>query len=538
MSADSSVMLGMDVGVNRMRDSLRNGKFFWTLEFIPSVDQVLEDALRKQEPLSEAVHDTHHFAGFSVTDRVHSDRDPDPVAAASHLMMLSGTQPLVHWSGKDRDVKDLHAAIERMADNGLENILILTGDKLKETPSDRRPRYLESVPAVAAVKQRNPNLLVAVALNPFKYREEDCMAQYLKLGKKIRAGADCVITQIGLDMRKFEEAREWMAQRHYQVPVVANLMPVLARSARYMRKHQLAGVTITDSFLELLEVEEKLLDKGVGRAMRRLALQIIGVRFMGYTGVQLTGIHTIKQLKTLEAQVAELSDLCRDKVTWRQAWDECMTFPNGGKVEVTPNGAWYISDTSSVKPPTKDIVKYRFMSYMHHFLFDSGLGARMLRPLMKPIKPRHGAMDRITERFERMVKNPLFGCETCGMCRLAATQYVCPETCPKGLANGPCGGTSENLCEYRDRECIHSVKYRIAKEAGVLEQLETWIIPAVPEEIRHSSSYPPHFRGEGPQIHVIRFSQADLRASSVPNSKSQDVSDAGDSACSAPGNGN
>lgn len=29
---------------------------------------------------------------------------------------------------------------------------------------------------------------------------------------------------------------------------------------------------------------------------------------------------------------------------------------------------------------------------------------------------------------------------------------VCPETYPKRLANGPCGGTDGNLCQFRHRE--------------------------------------------------------------------------------------
>ena len=91
------------------------------------------------------------------------------------------------------------------------------------------------------------------------------------------------------------------------------------------------------------------------------------------------------------------------------------------------------------------------------------------------------------------------------MCRLAATQYICPETCPKGLANGACGGTNENTCEYGDRECIHSRKYRIAKDANILNQLEQWLIPPVEEQNRHTSSWPPHFRGEGPTIEILQL---------------------------------
>lgn len=77
----------------------------------------------------------------------------------------------------------------------LENLLLLSGDKLKDPPVDRRPRYLESVPAIRAARQAMPDLTIAAALNPFKYREEEAMAQYLKLGKKVAVGADFIVTQ-------------------------------------------------------------------------------------------------------------------------------------------------------------------------------------------------------------------------------------------------------------------------------------------------------------------------------------------------------
>ena len=493
---------------NLLRSRLNTGTFFWMQEFVPSVDKVLRDQLHAIAPMLAEVRDDALFTGFSVADRVHSDRDPDPVAAATQLASGSAKQPLVHWSGKGRDIGDLHRSIARMHDMELQNLLVLSGDKLRDVAAGTRARYLESVAAVDIVKRTSPDLLVAVALNPFKYREEDAMAQYLKLGKKVGAGADYVITQIGFDYQKYEEALEWIVRRNYHVPLVANLMPMLARSARYMRKHQLAGVTITDSFLGLLEEEEKLPDGGVGRSMRRLALQAIGVRLHGYAGLQLTGIHTLAQLTHLRAQLHDMDELCRNESTWRKAWDECMTFPHGGTVQVAPVRPWYLSQPPQVHATLGQRLKYRAMTQVHNQMFGAGPASWLLAFAMRPVHPRHGRLDKLSERFEKLVKGPLFGCETCGMCRLEATQYICPETCPKGLANGPCGGTSENLCEFRDRECIHSVKYRLAKDSGVLNQLETWLIPAVPAEFRHSSSYPPHFRGEGMQVQIVRFTKA------------------------------
>ena len=47
---------------------------------------------------------------------------------------------------------------------------------------------------------------ISVAVSPFKYTEADCAYQYLKLEKKIAAGADFAITQLGFDSRKIPRA--------------------------------------------------------------------------------------------------------------------------------------------------------------------------------------------------------------------------------------------------------------------------------------------------------------------------------------------
>lgn len=57
--------------------------------------------------------------------------------------------------------------------------------------------------------------------------------------------------------------------------------------------------------------------------------------------------------------------------------------------------------------------------------------------------------------FDKLVKGPIFGCQQCGQCLLSQTAYICPMTCPKGLRNGPCGGTLDGACEVLpDRPCV------------------------------------------------------------------------------------
>ncbi len=74
--------------------------------------------------------------------------------------------------------------------------------------------------------------------------------------------------------------------------------------------------------------------------------------------------------------------------------------------------------------------------------------------------------------FERLVKSPLFGCRMCGNCLLQETAFICPMECPKGLRNGPCGGSTPEHC-YVDntRPCIWYKIYERSEKLGQSEKL-------------------------------------------------------------------
>lgn len=69
--------------------------------------------------------------------------------------------------------------------------------------------------------------------------------------------------------------------------------------------------------------------------------------------------------------------------------------------------------------------------------------------------------------LEYSVKGPLFGCRMCGNCLLSETALICPMECPKGLRNGPCGGSTSQYC-YVDkiRPCIWYKIYERSFEWG------------------------------------------------------------------------
>ncbi len=80
---------------------------------------------------------------------------------------------------------------------------------------------------------------------------------------------------------------------------------------------------------------------------------------------------------------------------------------------------------------------------------------------------RPSPSDRLLAFVERQTKGLLFGCRMCGNCLLQETAFICPMQCPKGLRNGPCGGSTPDHC-YVDtsRPCIWHRIYERAEKMG------------------------------------------------------------------------
>jgi len=79
---------------------------------------------------------------------------------------------------------------------------------------------------------------------------------------------------------------------------------------------------------------------------------------------------------------------------------------------------------------------------------------RRYQPPFMPFK-RQPFKKRVLAKIELAVKSPLFGCRMCGNCLLQETAFICPMECPKGLRNGPCGGSTPERCYVDEsRPCI------------------------------------------------------------------------------------
>ena len=423
------------------------------------------------------------FAGYplvmTLADRVHSDHDIAPLEASQHYP--DSVDKVLHFSGKGRDIQDFNVFLQQAKSANIQNLLLLTGDKLKEHHYGRdgapRTRYLESVNAVMAAKQHG-GFQIGVAFNPFKYAEAERDAQYLKLHKKIKAGADFIITQLGYDIEALKQAKSFLTHHHYSQKILACVMPLSLERARFMVKHKVAGIVITPHMLKVLENEK--LAGFTDRVYLRCALQILICKYLGFAGIHLSACHKPEEQMLLESYVEEYRHLELDalELLWNTLWQV-----KTGK-EFMPELPYF-----SRQPTSSQIIKYQHLHLMHDALFESKIAKGIGRFIFRANFWDKSAAANALLKTEFVSKHGVLGCESCGQCRLGDTLYICPETCPKGLANGPCGGTTLDRCEFGDRECIHSVKARLAKAVEQTQVLKEKLIPTVPIEVRGTSSW-------------------------------------------------
>lgn len=98
--------------------------------------------------------------------------------------------------------------------------------------------------------------------------------------------------------------------------------------------------------------------------------------------------------------------------------------------------------------------------------------ARRWQPPFYPFK-REKFGRRALAAVERAIKGPLFGCRMCGNCLLQETAFICPMECPKGMRNGPCGGTTPEKRCYVDetRKCVWYAIYKRSFGTGRQKKL-------------------------------------------------------------------
>jgi len=415
----------------------------------------------------------------SITSYAGGKIGQDPVRVGT-AVRARGLPPNIHLTCVNQDRAGIRKTLQTLRALGIFNVFALTGDW--PTAADSKPVFdLDSVmltDLIASVRaEQNVPFHIAVAVSPFKYSREDCLYQYLKLEKKVAAGANMAITQVGWDARKFAELKRYLDERGITTPVMGNVYVLARRPAERMATGNPPGCWASPELVAKIQKESEAPDGGLSARLERAAESVAVLKGLGYAGAYIGGTHNAEHITRILERAAELAP----------NWQECAERLQFGD----PQGFYLDSDTRPARRHLPIVtVTLDTMGRTFNVTRDSAM-RRLLTRFFSWVD-RHPAVRDFTERLEYWTKRPTFGCEECGNCVLGHMEYVCPQTCPKQMRNGPCGGTFSTRCEVVDQECIWVSVYQRAETAARVDYLKTFI-PPPDRKLKRTSSWVNYF---------------------------------------------
>jgi methylenetetrahydrofolate reductase (NADPH) len=463
--------------VKTLAERVTSGQFVYMTELVASglkrEAQVLEIA-SKLAMVPE-------IAAGSITSYAGGQLGQDSIRVGT-AVRARGLVPNVHLTcvGQDRHTIDKTLTALRALE--MHNIFSISGDWPKAA-AKTAVFDIDSVQLahhIAELRARTGTpFFISCAVSPFKYQREDLLYQYLKLEKKIAAGADMAITQVGWDATKFVELKKYLDERGIKTPVLGNVYVLSRRAAERMNTGNPPGCWASDDLVAVLRKESEAPDGGLQARLERAAKSVAVLKGIGYAGAYIGGTHDAKQVTQIIRRAEELAP------KWEELFEELQFGKKDGfylyKPDPQPKPArTFLPTVMDAAGKTLPFVPWSKNVKESAVRRAIAQGFRWLE--------KHPRLSHWFERFEYYSKKEVFGCQNCGNCVLGHMEYVCPQTCPKQMRNGPCGGTLHGACEVIDQECIWVKVMARAEASSTIDQLKVYV-PAPDRRLTGTASW-------------------------------------------------
>ena len=193
------------------------------------------------------------------------------IQIASDIQNRYGVESVAHLPCIGLTKSQAKEILDRMEENGIENILALRGDRTDGTELCGDFRHASDL--IAFIRD-NYDLNILAACYPEIHPESRGAVDDLKwLKYKVECGADHLITQLFLDNSYFYDFYEKAKIAGVDVPIEAGIMPV-TNKRQIERMVKMCGVELPKKFVRVLEKyehnEAALRDAGIAYAIDQI----------------------------------------------------------------------------------------------------------------------------------------------------------------------------------------------------------------------------------------------------------------------------
>src|SRR5262245_23739437 len=326
---------------------------------------------------------------LSITDNPGGNAMLAPDTLGNDLISL-GQEVVIHLACKDWNRNALESRGWKLGSEGFHNVLCMSGDyPVTGHRGHAAPVFdIDSVGLISLLAQMNDGLhdprrpelelgrtdfFLGCVVTNHKRHEREVVPQYLKLAKKVAAGARFVVNQIGYDTRKDDELLRWIRRENLPVAALANVYVLSRAAARAFNRGAIPGVVVSDELLELVEREAASPDDGRAFFADLAAKHVAVARALGFAGVYLGGhvpVATFDEiLEAAEGYAADWVALARE-IRYPLA-GEFYFFDADPETGLSSDvvSASYLESRRRRKTDLRVPVKYRFSRRLHQVAF-------------------------------------------------------------------------------------------------------------------------------------------------------------------------
>jgi len=218
--------------------------------------------------------------GVNITDNQTSIVRMSSIAA-SFLTLSEGVEPVVQMTCRDRNRIAIQSDLLGAYAMGLRNVLCLSGDhqSFGNHPQSKNVFDIDSIQLVGALYKLKtegvfisgspckapPDFFIGATANPFADPEE---LQFIRLKKKINAGAQFIQTQSIYDIEHFKRWMEKVRQAglHKKSYILAGILVNKSLKSIEMTK-LVAGMKVPDFYIERMRDAPNCEEEGVNIAL-------------------------------------------------------------------------------------------------------------------------------------------------------------------------------------------------------------------------------------------------------------------------------